>query len=138
VARFIEHLYTQLVTISIYNSLTGLHTLKITVTAAHTKSSVFTSRFLVTDPDSVLCLGPCRLPNIPQLTPRLAAISLLFSSLPVSHDSHNKQGPFPLNSIGFRNGDAVCLLRGGQRILPQTLTVLTSSRFAVMLQRSTS
>jgi hypothetical protein len=41
---------TQQVTLSNYNSLTGLHNLKVTVTEAHKKSSVFTSRFLVTDP----------------------------------------------------------------------------------------
>jgi hypothetical protein len=64
VIGFIEHLYTQLVTTSKYNSLTGLHTLKITVTAAHIKSSVFTSRFLVTDPNNFLCLRPYRLANI--------------------------------------------------------------------------
>jgi hypothetical protein len=52
---FFEHLYAQLVTASNYNSPTGLHTLKITVTAAHIKSSVFISRFLVTDLNSVLC-----------------------------------------------------------------------------------
>jgi hypothetical protein len=37
VTRFIDHLYTPLVTTSNYNSLTGLHTLKIPVTAAHIK-----------------------------------------------------------------------------------------------------
>jgi hypothetical protein len=69
-------------TTSNYNSLTGLHTLKITVTAAHIKSSVFTSHLLVMDLDSVLCLCPYHLANILQLThfsnlvpPRLAAIS---------------------------------------------------------------
>jgi hypothetical protein len=36
----IEHLYIRLVTKSNTNSLTGLHTLKITVTAAHIKSSM--------------------------------------------------------------------------------------------------
>jgi hypothetical protein len=38
VTRFIDHLFTQLITTSNYNSLTGLHTLKITVTAADVKS----------------------------------------------------------------------------------------------------
>jgi hypothetical protein len=65
---FIEHLYTQPVTTGNYNSLTVLHTVKITVTAAHMKSSVFASRFLVMDPNNVLSLRPYRLPNIPQLT----------------------------------------------------------------------
>jgi hypothetical protein len=51
---FIEHLYAQLVTTWNYNSPTGLHTLKITVTVAHIKSSVFISRFLATDLNSVL------------------------------------------------------------------------------------
>jgi hypothetical protein len=35
---FIDHM--EMVTISNYNSITGLHTLEITVTAAHRKSSV--------------------------------------------------------------------------------------------------
>jgi hypothetical protein len=50
VSGYVEHLYTQLVTTGNYNSLTSLRTLVITATAAHTNSSVFTSRFLVTDP----------------------------------------------------------------------------------------
>jgi hypothetical protein len=50
------------------NSLTGLHTVYITVTAAHIKYFIFTSRFLVTDPNSVLCLHRYRIANIPQLT----------------------------------------------------------------------
>jgi hypothetical protein len=37
---FFNHLYTQLVTTSNYNRLTGLPTLKITVTAAHIMSSL--------------------------------------------------------------------------------------------------
>jgi hypothetical protein len=48
VTRFIDHLHTQLLTTSNYNATTDLHTLQITVTEAHIKSSVFTSRFLVT------------------------------------------------------------------------------------------
>jgi hypothetical protein len=47
--------YTQLVTTSNSSSLTGLHTLKITVDAANIKSSVFISRFLVTDLNNVIC-----------------------------------------------------------------------------------
>jgi hypothetical protein len=39
--EFIEHLYMQLVISSNYNRLTGLHTLKIPVTAAHMKSSMY-------------------------------------------------------------------------------------------------
>jgi hypothetical protein len=35
VSVFIERLYTQLVTTSNFNSLTSLHTIEITVTAAH-------------------------------------------------------------------------------------------------------
>jgi hypothetical protein len=40
-----------------YDSLTELHTPQITVTTPHIKSTqpVFTSRFLVTDPNKVLC-----------------------------------------------------------------------------------
>jgi hypothetical protein len=63
VTQFIDHLYVQLVTTSNCNSLIGLHTLKITETAA--VFYVFTSRFLVTDTDNVLCLGPYPLTNIP-------------------------------------------------------------------------
>jgi hypothetical protein len=40
VIGFIDHLYTQLVTTNKYNSFTGLHPLKITVTAGHIKSSM--------------------------------------------------------------------------------------------------
>jgi hypothetical protein len=36
VIGFMGHLYTQLISTSNYNSLAGLHTQKITVTAAHT------------------------------------------------------------------------------------------------------
>jgi hypothetical protein len=43
VTGFIEHLYTQLVTTInyVYNGLTGLHTLKTTITIAHIKSCMF-------------------------------------------------------------------------------------------------
>jgi hypothetical protein len=50
VNRFIEH--SQTVTTNNYNSLTGLHTLKITVTTAHKRKSsmsAFASRCLVTN-----------------------------------------------------------------------------------------
>jgi hypothetical protein len=40
VTQFIDHLCTRFVTTSNFNSLTGLHTLKITVTAAHMKASM--------------------------------------------------------------------------------------------------
>jgi hypothetical protein len=40
VTGFIENLYTQLVTTSNYNSLTGLHALKITVTEADIKCTM--------------------------------------------------------------------------------------------------
>jgi hypothetical protein len=66
---FIEHL--QIVTTSNYkavaNSCTHL------LTTAHTKFSqfVFTSRFLVTDTNNVLCLRPYRLANVSQLTNRV-------------------------------------------------------------------
>jgi hypothetical protein len=47
---------TQLVTTSNYNSLTDLHTLKISVKCSIYKAFyVFTSRFLVMDPNNVLC-----------------------------------------------------------------------------------
>jgi hypothetical protein len=65
--QFIDHLYTQLVTTSNSNSLTDLHTLKITVTAKYIFFYIFTSRFLVTDLNNVLCLRPYRVANTPQL-----------------------------------------------------------------------
>jgi hypothetical protein len=69
VIGFTAHLYTQLVTTSIYNSLTCLHTLKDHCKCStHKVFYVFTSRFLVTDLNSVLCLRLYRLANIPQLT----------------------------------------------------------------------
>jgi hypothetical protein len=57
-----------MVTVSNYNSLIGLHTLKITATAAHIVFYGFTNRFLITDPNNILCLRPYQLANIPQLT----------------------------------------------------------------------
>jgi hypothetical protein len=49
VTRFIEHLYTQIVTTSNYRAMVNFHTLQIS--KAHTKfsQSAFTSRSLVTD-----------------------------------------------------------------------------------------
>jgi hypothetical protein len=61
--RFIDHL--QIVSTSNYNSLTGLHTQKITVIA---DLCVFISLFLVKNPNNVFVLLPYRLANIPQLT----------------------------------------------------------------------
>jgi hypothetical protein len=52
VTLFIYRLYTELVITSNYNSLIGLHTLKITVTTAHVKYFVFIGRFLVTASNS--------------------------------------------------------------------------------------
>jgi hypothetical protein len=51
VTGFIEHVYTRHITPSNYNSLTGL----VTVTTAHKVFCVFISRFMVTEPNSVLC-----------------------------------------------------------------------------------
>jgi hypothetical protein len=67
VIGFTDHLETQPLTTSNYNSLTGLRTHKITVTAAHMNPSVFTSLFPVTDLNTVLCLCPSRLANFPHL-----------------------------------------------------------------------
>jgi hypothetical protein len=55
----------QIVTTS--NSIANSHILHFTT--AHNKSSqfVFTSRFMVTDPNNFLCLRPYRLPNVSQL-----------------------------------------------------------------------
>jgi hypothetical protein len=62
---FIEHL--QIVTTSNYSPIANSHTIQLTTT--HTKSSqFFYSRFLVTDPNSVLCLCPYWLLDVSQLT----------------------------------------------------------------------
>jgi hypothetical protein len=65
----------QIVTASNYSAIANSHTLQFST--AHTKffQFVFTSRFLVTDPNSVLCLSSYRQVNVSQLTSRLAAIS---------------------------------------------------------------
>jgi hypothetical protein len=67
VIGFTEHL--PVVTTSKHNNLAGLHTLNITVTAANTKSSAFTSRLLLTDLNTVLRLRPYCLAHtcIPQM-----------------------------------------------------------------------
>jgi hypothetical protein len=61
------HSHLQIVTTSNYNALAN-SCIRL-LTTANTKSSqfVFTSRFLVTDPNNVLCLFPYRLVNISQL-----------------------------------------------------------------------
>jgi hypothetical protein len=65
----------QIVTTSNYNALANSCLRLLTI--AQTKSSqfIFTSRFLVADPNSFLCLRPYWLANISQLPPSLAAIS---------------------------------------------------------------
>jgi hypothetical protein len=67
---FIDHL--QLVTTSNYNALTNSCTRLLTT--AHTKTShfVFTSRFMVTDPNNVLCLRPSWLVNVSYLLTELS------------------------------------------------------------------
>jgi hypothetical protein len=62
----IDHL--QIVTTSNYSAIANSHNLQFT--AAHTKYSqfVFTSRFLLTDPNNVLCLCPYWQANVSQLT----------------------------------------------------------------------
>jgi hypothetical protein len=67
--------YLQIVTISNYKAIANLHTLQITRTHAKSSPSVFTTRFLVTDPNSVLCLRRYWLANVSQLTSMVAAIS---------------------------------------------------------------
>jgi hypothetical protein len=70
---FIDHL--QMVTTSNYNTLSN--SCIYLLTTAHAVSQfVFTSHFLVTDPNSVFWLHPYQLANISQLTPRLAAIHI--------------------------------------------------------------
>jgi hypothetical protein len=67
---FNDHL--QMVTTGNYNTLANTCTRLLT--AAHSKSSqlVFTIRFLVTDPNNVLCLRSYWLENVSQLNPKLA------------------------------------------------------------------
>jgi hypothetical protein len=81
---FIEHL--QNVTTNNYDSLTELHAPKITVTTAHIKSSVFTSRCLV-----VAFNGGCStfagFPNCSE------------PQLPVSHFSYNSQPTQPTTEL---------------------------------------
>jgi hypothetical protein len=48
VTGFIEHLYTQLITTSNYNTITDLHTLQITTVHVSLSFTVFPSRCLVT------------------------------------------------------------------------------------------
>jgi hypothetical protein len=66
VIGFIDHL--QIATTSNYNALAN--SCPRHLTTAHTKSSqiVYTSLFLVMDPNNILCLCPYWLTNIPQLT----------------------------------------------------------------------
>jgi hypothetical protein len=47
--QFIDHLYIQLVTTSIYNIIANLHNLLITRARLKSSQSAFTSRFLVMD-----------------------------------------------------------------------------------------
>jgi hypothetical protein len=56
VLEFIDHLHTQLVTVSNYNSLTELHTPDITVTTAHIKSSQSHTCMLRALPSNCRCL----------------------------------------------------------------------------------
>jgi hypothetical protein len=66
---FAEYLYTQLVTARNYSSLHWFTDSKDHFNCSTYKVFyVFTSRFLVTDPNNVLCLRRYRLVNIPQLT----------------------------------------------------------------------
>jgi hypothetical protein len=60
VTRFIDHLYTQSVTTSNYDSFTGLQVLKYNT---HKIFCTFTSRFLVMDSNNVLCLFPYHMTN---------------------------------------------------------------------------
>jgi hypothetical protein len=91
VIGFLDHL--QIITTSNYSAIANLHNLQITIAHAKSSQSTFTSRFLITDPNNVLCSRPCCPANASQLThfsncltPRLAAIShqpprLLFTDL---------------------------------------------------------
>jgi hypothetical protein len=56
VARFIEHLETQVVTTSNYGVITNLHTLQITRAHVKFSQSAFASRFLVTGFNTGDCL----------------------------------------------------------------------------------
>jgi hypothetical protein len=67
VIGYTYHLQKQPVTTGNCNSLTGLRTHKVNLNAAHMKPSMFTSRFPVTDFNTVLCLRPSPLANFPHL-----------------------------------------------------------------------
>jgi hypothetical protein len=75
VIGFIDRLH--ITTTSNYKALANSCTRPLT--PAHTKSShfVFTSHFLVTDPNNVLCLRPYRLANILQLTKLSLSVSFM-------------------------------------------------------------
>jgi hypothetical protein len=65
VIGFIYHL--QMVTTSNY-ALANSCTLQLTTAHINPSQSVCISRFLVTDPNNILCLRPCWLANVSQLT----------------------------------------------------------------------
>jgi hypothetical protein len=75
---FIENF--QIITTSNYSAIANSRTLQFTT--AHTKSSlfVFTSRFLGTGPNNVLCLRPYWLANVSQLTKLTAKLLPAFTS----------------------------------------------------------
>jgi hypothetical protein len=76
VIGFIEHIYTQLVTTSNYKAVANSCTRLLTTVYAKSSQFVFTSRFLVTDPNNVLCLRPCLLFSILQQTKLRATVSV--------------------------------------------------------------
>jgi hypothetical protein len=66
VIGFIEHLL--IVSTSNYSALASPHTLQFITARKKYFQFVFTSRFLITDPNNVLCLRTYLLANVPQLT----------------------------------------------------------------------
>jgi hypothetical protein len=126
VIGFIEHL--QIVTTSNCNTLAN--SCPCLLTTAHTKSSqiVFTSRFLVTDPNSTLCLRPYWLANLSQLTKlydwlfNANQFDLVASSLILTTSNFI----FQLNTCGYSPYVAPSLTRGRVCRL-QLLLVLASA-----------
>jgi hypothetical protein len=73
---FIDHLHVA--GTSNCSAIANLHSLQITRADTATFRFVFTSRFLVTDPNKVLRLHPYWLANIPQLNHSKSESKLLY------------------------------------------------------------
>jgi hypothetical protein len=60
----VSTLINEIVTTSNYSAVANSHTLQFTTTRTKTSQFVFTSRFMVMEPNNVLCSRPSRLVNI--------------------------------------------------------------------------